>query len=98
MDEILTWWWKYYLSRRDIEKMKKNMKKVPIIQKKAEKYHKNQNEEAELFINQSLKNSDIPTIKKNISQNNNDTISKEWFRKKLIHYINNLLSNKPNGN
>jgi len=53
------------------------MKKVPIIQKKAEKYHKNQNEEAELFINQSLKNSDIPTIKKNISQNNNDTISKE---------------------
>jgi hypothetical protein len=39
--------------------MKKNMKKVPIIQKKSELYHKNQNKEADLFIENELERSNI---------------------------------------
>jgi|GEM_PF-4863852 len=34
--------------------MKNNMKKVPLIQKKSEEYHKNQNIQADEFIDKSL--------------------------------------------
>jgi hypothetical protein len=50
--------------------MKKNMKKVPIIQKKSDIYHQNQDIQAELFIENSLNKvnqheSKIDTIKQN---------------------------------
>ncbi len=96
MDEILRWWWSFFISRRDVENMKKNMKKVPIIQKKAEKYHTYQNEEAESFINQSLKNNDIDTISKHVIQTNN--VYKSWFRKNIVYYVKNLFSNIYHGN
>lgn len=98
MQEILKWWWAYYISRREIEKMKKNMKKVPIIQKKSELYHKNQNKEADLFIENELERSNIIAwdmlIKKNISNKANNV----WLRNNLIYKLKNLFFNIFNGN
>lgn len=98
MQETLKWWWAYYISRREIEKMKKNMKKVPIIQKKSELYHKNQNKEADLFIENELERSNIIAwdmlIKKNISNKTNNV----WLRNNLIYKLKNLFFNIFNGN
>jgi hypothetical protein len=38
--------------------MKKNMKKVPIIQKKSDLFHKIEDKKAELFIEKALNHSD----------------------------------------
>ncbi len=47
----------HHLSRKTIETMKKNMKKIPIIATKAEKYHRKEQEEAEkLLLKLSTKN------------------------------------------
>lgn len=45
------WWWKMTLSKKEIENMKKNMKKVPIIQLKSDIYHKSEEVNAEKIIN-----------------------------------------------
>lgn len=42
--------WTRRLPQREIQRMKKNMKKVPIIQKRAEKYHEKEDKEADEFI------------------------------------------------
>ena len=47
------------------------MKKVPIIQKKSELYHKNQDKEADLFINKSLENINTQEDKISIIKNIN---------------------------
>lgn len=73
--------YKQHISRREIENMKKNMKKVPIIQLKTEIYHNKEAEEAE-------------TILKNISQEKiqnttNPVLSKyqlPWY-KKILRYL-----------
>lgn len=98
MQETLRWWWAYYISKREIEKMKKNMKKVPIIQEKSELYHKNQNNEAELFIDHELKkSSNIQESNVFIQKDNNkDWTSKQWL-KKFIHNIKTLFLNIFNG-
>lgn len=41
------WSYKQYISPKDLEKMKKNMKKVPIIESKADRYHLKEEQEAE---------------------------------------------------
>lgn len=40
------------LSRREIENMKKNMKKVPIIAAKSDIYHQKEEQEAEKLLSQ----------------------------------------------
>ncbi len=48
-----TWWsFKQHLSRREIEKMKKNMKKVPLIKTKSDIYHNKEVDEAEKLLTQ----------------------------------------------
>ncbi len=91
MEEILKWWWKYYISKKEIE----NMKKVPIIQKKSELYHKNQDKEADLFINKSLENIDAQEDKISIIKNIDWYWNKLWLRNKLIYRIKNLLFKTP---
>lgn len=44
------------LSRSQIRKMKKNMKKVPIIKDKSENYHKNDEKTADKLLEQELNN------------------------------------------
>lgn len=39
------------MSRKEIETSKKNMKKVPIIEKKSQEYHKAEEAEAEQLLN-----------------------------------------------
>lgn len=39
------------MSRKEIETSKKNMKKVPIIEKKSQEYHKAEEVEAEQLLN-----------------------------------------------
>lgn len=40
-----------HLSKKEIENMKKNMKKVPIIQSKSDNYHLKEEIEAEKILN-----------------------------------------------
>lgn len=97
MEESLRWGWSYYVSKREIEKMRKNMKKVPIIQKKSELYHKNQDQEAELFIDDSLKNAIIIDNKVWGDNNIENYWNNAWLRNNIISKIKNLLFKKHNG-
>ncbi len=97
MEESLRWGWTYYVSKREIEKMRKNMKKVPIIQKKSELYHKNQDQEAELFIDDSLKNTIISDNVIWVDNNMGNNWHNKWLRNHLISKIKNLLFKKHNG-
>jgi len=45
-----------HLSQAEIQKMKKNMRKVPVIQEKSERYHEVEDKEADQFINEQLHN------------------------------------------
>ena len=98
MEEILRWWWTYHVSRKEIEKIKKNMKKVPVIEKKAEIYHQNQDIEAEIFIDNALNvdnitKQTIPVVKDTYEQNKEMSLLK-----KLIYKIKDLLFKKSDGN
>lgn len=42
--------YKQHISPKDIEKMKKNMKKVPIIESKSDLYHLKEEKEAEKLL------------------------------------------------
>ncbi len=48
---IYRWWWhKRRLTPKEIAKMKENMRKAPIIQKKSEIYHQKEQEAAEELL------------------------------------------------
>lgn len=47
-------WGKRYISQAEIQKMKKNMRKVPTIHNKGERYHQQEEQEAEKIINEQL--------------------------------------------
>ncbi len=98
MEESLRWWWSYYLSKKDIEKMRKNMKKVPVIQKKSEIYHKNQDKEAESFIDNSLENEVLKQSDTTTNGNNNERLDEIWWWNKLANKFKNLIFKKSNGN
>ena len=85
MNEIYKWWWQYRLSKREIETMKKNMKKVPIIQKKSDIYHQNQDIQAQLFIENSLSKVDQYESKIDIIKQNNIHWKNKILRK--IKYL-----------
>ncbi len=42
---------KRWISHKELEIIKKNMKKVPIIQKKSQEYHQIEEQEAENLLN-----------------------------------------------
>jgi hypothetical protein len=50
VNESFSGWGNIYLSRSHIKNMKKNMRKVPIIQTKSELYHMWEDKEAEKII------------------------------------------------
>lgn len=50
VNESFSGWGNVYLSRSHIKNMKKNMRKVPIIQTKSELYHMWEDKEAEKII------------------------------------------------
>jgi len=53
MDAPVQYRWgsyKQYMSPKEIEKMRKNMKKVPIIESKADRYHLKEEQEAESLL------------------------------------------------
>lgn len=69
-----------YVSRRELEKIKKNMKKVPEIQKKSNEYHKRQAEKAEEELNR---------ITKTLKKHNKEIIDNDYeenlsLRQKII--------------
>ncbi len=80
------WWYKQHISRREIEKMKKNMKKVPVIQLKKEIYHDHEIYEAEKILQQidqeeNLKIPIIPLPQQHLP----------WYKKilhSIYHYFN----------
>ncbi len=48
--------YKHYLSPKEIEKMKKNMRKVPIIASKSDVFHRKEEKEAEKLLSQINEN------------------------------------------
>lgn len=74
------------------------MKKVPLIQKKSEEYHKNQNIQADEFIDKSLDTKEEVSRIKPVVDVDNKKNTKIWFRKLLINKIKSLLLKNKNGN
>lgn len=48
--------YKQHISKKEIEKMKKNMKKVPIISSKSDLYHLKEEQEAEKILSKIHEN------------------------------------------
>lgn len=71
--------YKQHISRKEIENMKKNMKKVPVIQLKTEIYHNKEIHEAEKILENisSLKTETIASDKQSPNKNT-------WYRTKII--------------
>ena len=84
---VYTWGiYKQHISSREIEKMKKNMKKVPVIQLKTEIYHNKESNEADILLKK------LPQEK--IQQTNNGNIVDSqlpWY-KKILPYIYHLFT------
>lgn len=74
------------------------MKKVPLIQKKSEEYHKNQNIQADEFIDKSLDTKEEVSRIEPVVDVDNKKNTKIWFRKLLINKIKSLLLKNKNGN
>jgi hypothetical protein len=60
-------------------------------------YHKNQDQEAELFIDDSLKNTIISDNVIWVDNNMGNNWHNKWLRNHLISKIKNLLFKKHNG-
>lgn len=97
------WWWKMWISKKEIENMKKNMKKVPIIQLKSDIYHKSEEVNAEKIINKVTEATETSRVSKD--WNNVKNLKKEsklvvdnWNKKnwfyKLIDRVWKILFNK----
>ncbi|MEI6773663.1 MAG: hypothetical protein WCL18_02315 [bacterium] len=81
--------YKHHLSPREIEKMKKNMKKVPVIQLKTEIYHNKEIDEADKILKSIPPNTPQQTTSQ-IEANN----YLPWY-KKIWHYIYNSFTSSP---
>ena len=68
-------WWGYtqHISRKEIEKMKKNMKKVPVIQLKTEIYHTKEVNEADKILGE-LSSLEVESLSPPQTQTTNTTI------------------------
>jgi len=82
MDSPWSYRWGNYkqqISRKEIEKMKKNMKKVPVIQLKTEIYHNKEIHEAEKILE------NISSLQTESNLINNQLINKNtWYISKFI--------------
>lgn len=75
-------WWSYVqrLSPGEIKKMKKNMKKVPIISLKSDIYHKKEEQEAERVL-EELPHTEVK--QEYISENNFMKKNTNWILSKI---------------
>jgi len=78
--------------------MKKNMQKVPIIQKKSDVYHKKQDEEADIFIEKSLKNQNLQNENRNYYDGYDKKTTSYSFLEKIFKKIKDLLLKIKNDN
>ena len=49
-----TWWNPRPLSKRELERMKKIMRRVPVLKKKHDEYHETEEKEADSFFSKEL--------------------------------------------
>lgn len=55
MFDVIPWWWRVKrLSWREIQKMRANMAKVPIIKKKSDTYHDIESQQADELLNKFM--------------------------------------------
>ena len=89
MTEHYYWWWNGVkrLSRAEIRKMKENMQKTPLVQEKANKYHRLEEEKAEKTEWSETTTDNIPEEKtdnlnywENLSNNKKEIIKWELIR------------------
>ncbi len=85
--------WKRYLSPEVIQRMKKEMRKVPVIQDKEEKYHEYESATAEKTIEAQLKmdNEQWKAKKQTIIENGSQ--KKENIFQKLVNSIKKYMQN-----
>jgi len=78
------WWQPKHLSRQEIEEMRKNMKKVPVIELQAEIYHNQETKNVESILTNLPK-----TETTNVSTPHTDLITRpNWYhrlRNRLQH-------------
>lgn len=92
MDTLGAYTWgtyKQHISKREIERMKKNMRKVPAIQTKKETYHNKEVNEAEKIL-KNISTEEIQTINTSITQE----IYLPWYKKIFQHIRNYFIPSK----
>lgn len=82
VNESFSGWGNVYLSRSHIKNMKKNMRKVPIIQTKSELYHMWEDKEAEKIIS-SIDNIVWNQETVDILEEEHNDIPTEWLWTKI---------------
>lgn len=80
--------WQTQLSQREIQEMKKNMQKVPIIQAKSNEFHQKEALKAEIEFEEAQKN--IKNTEEIIITENHEK-EKLSRRKKIIKQLSSLL-------
>lgn len=89
INESFSWWsGSLYISKSHIKNMKKNMRKVPIIQTKSDIYHSKEDEEAEDIISSIDKIPSTTTMIENVLSE--DNMTKDNLFEKLITKLKNL--------
>ena len=87
MTENYYWWWNGVkrLSRSEIRRMKENMQKTPLVQEKANKYHRLEEEKAEKLLT-SLEDEWDNSSKKSVKIVENNE-KKLWLIDKIKKYL-----------
>ena len=88
MTEHYYWWWNGIkrLSRAEIRKMKENMQKTPLVQEKANKYHRLEEEKAEKLLTTIVNEEEEKISKKSIDEEEKTT-KKLWLIDRIKKYL-----------
>ena len=87
VSETYNWGSWQNLSRWQIQNMKKNMKKVPIIQEKSKKQHQKDEIDAEISFLENLNKLQDITWNRNWNNNNEGNWKEKSRRKKLLYKV-----------
>ena len=89
--ELLGWWGWQHMSWQQIQNMKRNMKKVPIIQEKSKAQHQKDSIDAEIKFLDSLEKLPERKVVK-IEKQTYETEEKLNILQKLVKYVKTLIN------
>lgn len=83
-----SWWWQTkHLSREEIEEMRRNMKKVPVIQLQSDVYHEKEVDAAENILGNI---NDLPVTTP--EQTTQESVQHISLRQQFIHRLQQLFT------